>query len=145
MKKITNLLIIVILFAIPFISTHAQTITKDDIKAVAPQLIKSLNQLSLVLGQKQAQFNQQNIALTRVVNTMGAIVNNIADLQKQNLSDSDEMALDSATDMFSTSISSFSGYVGRVTTDRKNFSSALDGVVSILGSITSAVVSAVNS
>jgi hypothetical protein len=134
MKKLTYFIIIASLLITPIVPVKAQTLTKNDIKIVAPQLLQVLNQLSVVIAQKQNQFEVQYITLKKIVGTTGSIVDTIKDLKSQNLSSTEEVNLNYAIGSLSKTIGGLSVYVGKIANERYSFSKSLEGTISILGS-----------
>ena len=107
MKKTLSLVVLVLFFFVPMSLIKAQTyqtttttqtsntgqmITVADIKAVAPQLLQTLSQLSIAIANKQnqivrdqtllgqAQAQQEQAALNQIINNVSSIISLFSNL-----------------------------------------------------------------
>jgi hypothetical protein len=69
--KIMTMCLVALLFATPITSIHAQEVTAQDVRAVAPQMIQLLSTLSIKLSGIQAQQQRENQVLMQMHATLG--------------------------------------------------------------------------
>lgn len=143
MKTIKYFSIIVLFLLAPLLSLHAQTLTKNDVKVIAPQLGQVLNQLSVKLVQKQNQFDAQDKALNGIVTTMGSIVNTLSVLKNQNLSAQDQLAVNTAVSLLGLQINYISANLDAMVRDRTIFDQVINSTTVILASVSQIIASAI--
>ena len=61
-------------------SGTSQMITVADIKAIAPQLLQTLSQLSVAIGNKQSQIQKDQTNLDQVINNVSNIISLFSNL-----------------------------------------------------------------
>lgn len=143
MKKITYFLVGAFLFIIPFVSVQAQTLTKNDVRIIAPQLGQVLVQLNTMLTLKQNQFAAQDVAVNNLTNTIGSIANTISNLRSQNLNSQDQLALLTSVRSLVLPLGYVNNQLGVIVNERNVFDQVVNNTTSILGSISGIIGSAV--
>jgi hypothetical protein len=141
-KNILGIIVMMTLFFTVPAFTKAQTISKNDVVTVAPQLVVVLNRLNSVIVVKENQYRAQDMALRNVASTLTAVVKTISELDTQNLSSADRNILNLNIDLLANSIGVLSAGVTNISNDRVAYNRALDNIVSVLGSITQILVTA---
>jgi len=138
-KILFGLLIAVLsLGSIPTL-TSAQNLTVSDVRQLAPSLATALRQLSQVVAVKQATFNRQNIVLSQMGPTIGSIGQAVTSLDTASLTPAERVIFQNQVNLLADQFNILGTYLNRVSQERATFNTALGTIVSILGSITSAI------